>query len=526
MTLRDIADFELALLDPCLAMSERGVQVDDTKRLGMIATLGARRAPLVANARTIAVGVIQGAHKRPPKAHLFHEQWTCGCCRGGGWKQTHCWTCAGFAKSPTRNVDKARLRPCVKCDGVGKRKSLTFNPDSDEQIKIVLYELLALPKRTKDGKLRSDEDALKTLLGDDTTGLVMALLQIAKLSSIASYLERISPHLYRCETRNDPKADCSCASLPHARLVDGRIRTFYNPAGTETGRFSSSGGSPDAQQSTSERWALRVSTNLQNLPKREAIDSSFDVRSCLVPDDGHVFVEADLSGAEAWITAACCGDVDLLTKLKLGQKVFDVHVWTASKLYGIPVEQVDKKQRATGKTARHALNYGMQPQTFERNVNSEADKTGVTISKKDAQRIHFAYHQLHPLLDVWWKRVQAGLHATSSLTTVLGRRRTFFGRDGGLWLGETHREAIAFEPQSTVADVLNRGLLRWWRQYDGKLGTLLLQVHDAVLVQCRRDRAPLVVDALKRCLSEQLTVNGIELTIPVDVVVSDDWGVT
>jgi DNA polymerase-1 len=244
------------------------------------------------------------------------------------------------------------------------------------------------------------------------------------------------------------------------------------------------------------------------------------VRSCFVPDPGHVFVEADLAGAEAWVTAALCADTDLLDKLRTPG--FDVHKWTAAHIYAKPVDEITKTERFLGKVARHALNYGMQWKTFMGNVNADADRTGVSITAAEAKRICTAYHRLHPKLERWWRLVGSQVDQTGKLTTVFGRTRTFYGRrSADRWLDQTHREAIAFGPQSTVADLLNRGLLRWWHQHDGRLGTLLLQIHDAVLIQTTRPTAAGV--ALRRCLEEPITVNGLEITIPADVLTGTDW---
>ncbi len=485
MSLRAIHDFELALLDPCLAMSERGIRVDEARRAAMLADLAAMRAPLLDEVRTIVLPRL-GAAKRLPKPHLFRAKWVCACCRGGKTKRAACWACAGFAEKPTKKQLAGRvLAPCVVCGGEGKRETLTFNPDSSEQIGIVLYDVLRLPKRTRAGRTRADEEALKDIRAHDRTGLVDRLLTLSKAQTMATILERIAPH------------------------SDDRIRTFYNPAGTETGRFSSA------------ESCLVPSTNWQNLPKREAAaDARFDVRACIVADPGCALVEADLSGAEAWVTAACAADHELLARMRGGT---DVHRWTASAIYAKPEPEVTAAERQLGKVARHALNYGMQWQTFQRNVNAQADTTGVSVTAAEAKRICAAYHALHPHLEAWWKRVQEALARDRRLTTCFGRQRTFFGRGGHAWLSDTHREAIAFEPQSTVADLLNRGMLRWWTRHDDKLGELRLQVHDSVVLCVPRAKAAVAARLLRACLTEPITVNDIALTIPVDVKVGERW---
>lgn len=479
--LAHIHEFEVALLDPCIAMSQRGIRVDDERRKAMMAKLAAEREPLAAKLEALVrdrvlTPMFDNAPSGvgPPIPKLLHEVRVCKGCRNG----------------------KKKRLTCTVCGGAGKSSRFVFNPNSDAQVKIVLYDLLKLPKRTKDGKLRSDEETLKSLLSEcdkkpEARELILGLLRYSKLDTMGTIFERIAPG------------------------ADGRIRTFLNPAGTDNGRFSLANS------------FLIESTNLGNMPKAEVTEPDFDVRACFVPDEGCVFVEADLSGAEAWVTAACCHDMDLLDKLRSG---FKIHEWTASYILTnamkqpTTIEQVTPVQRQViGKKPRHALNYAMQPPTFRRDVNLMADRTGVAITMAQSRQIYDGYHALHPKLSVWWDRVLVALARDGKLTTCFGRVRTFYGRDRRERLGQTHREAIACEPQSTVADLLNRGLLRWWRQHDGKLGILLLQVYDSVLIQCKRQHGALVAKLVRRCLTEEIEVQGVKITIPVDVKVCDSW---
>jgi len=501
VALRAIHDFELALLDVCLAMSHRGVLIDEPRRKQMMADLDDMRGPLIVKAAEIVLPKLESA-KRLPKRHLFRDKWVCPCCRGGKVKSQACWSCAGFSALPTakelvykRVWEKGTpvaamraqfLKPCLVCNGDGKRETWTFNPGSDDQVKVVLYDVLKLPKRTKDGKLRSDEEALKDLRPHDDTGLIDALLKITKSTTMRSILERIAPG------------------------DDGINRSFYNPAGTENGRFSSAGS------------FLMPSTNHQNITKREAAgEPRYDVRRCFVPGVGFSFVEGDLSGAEAWPSAALANDLGLLRKLEEGT---DIHRWTASRIFGKRIDEITWAERQLGKMARHALNYGMQWATFQRNVNAQSDRTEVSVAAVEAKRICAGYHELHPRLQEWWKTVAQKLQHDKQMTTCFGRTRTFFGRGAYTWLSDTHREAIAFEPQSTVADLLNRGLLRWWRQHDSKIGEVRMQVHDSVVLVVPNAKVKLAARLLQRCLTEEVTVNGITFTIPVDVSVSgENW---
>lgn len=501
MTLQAIHDFELALLEPVLAMTRRGVLINEPLRQDRIAALKATIAPLTAEVEAAVLPLLRTGM---PRESLFRDKWTCPCCRNGKDKREHCWKCAGFDSKPSKKAlntylvnnpvvprtPEGELPPCGVCGGEGQRVSWSFNLASNEQKAVVLFHLLKLPKRSQ-----VDETTLKGLLAFDKSGVIQRILDVTKAQTMISIYERIQP------------------------AEDGRVHTFYNPAGTETGRFNSSGGEPQPEGNKS--FALIRSTNLQNIPKKEVRGNElYNVRQCLMAPPGFQLVEADLSGAEAWVTAALCGDQDLLDRLRTPG--FDVHAWTASQIYRKDVKDVTKQERVIGKMARHALNYGMGWSTFQGNVNAEADSTGVSLKAHEAKRIREAYHALHPKLGQWHDKIHDLLLRERRLGTCFGRVRTFFGRHQTK-LDEVHRTAIAFEPQSTVADLLNQGMLLWWQNYEGKFGRLIMQIHDAVMLEVPDSQVKVAGAMVAKCLQIPIVVNGIELTIPADVSFGRDW---
>jgi DNA polymerase-1 len=480
VSLRSIHDFELALLDPILAMSERGILVDEALRQTMMTDLRESVAPLKDDLQAIVVPKLGTSI---PKAHLFKPKRE----DNKPLKKTDLMALGAdlLPEERMQKVVKKVLERWLRARG----RYWAFNPGSDQQKQVVLYDLLKLPRRVTKGKLKVDEDTLKDLAAYDKSGVIQLLLQITKASTMLEIFERIRPG------------------------EDGRLRTFFNPAGTETGRFSSA-------ESFLER-----STNLQNMPKREALrDPRFNVRRCFIADPGCTFVEGDLSQAEARVVAALCRDDYLLERWQ--DPEFNVHKYTAAKIFGLNEADVRKEstEYVIGKMADHALNYGMGWQTFQRNVNADADSTGVSIDAATAKQVVRAYHQLRPRLKPWWKRVERQLADSGGLQTCFGRRRTFFGRrQADRWLDETHKEAIAFEPQSTVADLLNRGLLRFWQQHDPSEGELLLQVHDSVLLSTKSEKSSVGAESLQMCLEEEIVVNGVHLTIPAEVSAGQNW---
>ncbi|NCB64443.1 MAG: DNA polymerase, partial [Clostridia bacterium] len=154
---------------------------------------------------------------------------------------------------------------------------------------------------------------------------------------------------------------------------DGRLRGCFQFYGAATGR-----------------WAGRL-MQLQNLPrgdlKGQRLDVARDVvragdaestelifggvqdtlksliRTVLIPKPGHVFAVSDFSAIEARVLAALAGEQWLLDIFASSGKVYE---GTASRMFGVPIDAVDKELRQRGKVATLALGYNGGPKALER----------------------------------------------------------------------------------------------------------------------------------------------------------------
>lgn len=95
----------------------------------------------------------------------------------------------------------------------------------------------------------------------------------------------------------------------------------------------------------SGRWSGQDSVNLQNLPSRGA--NAGKIKKAIKAPKGYVVIDCDSAQIEARTLAWLAGQADLVQAFKDKQ---DVYKLMASKIYGIPVESIDKTQRQVGKT--------------------------------------------------------------------------------------------------------------------------------------------------------------------------------
>jgi DNA polymerase-1 len=137
----------------------------------------------------------------------------------------------------------------------------------------------------------------------------------------------------------------------------------------------------------------------------------------------------------------------------------------------------------------------------------------------EAKRFLATYHQMFPKIRRWHDTIQQEVCRTRSLTNPMGRKRYFFGR----LEDTTFREAVAFIPQSTVADVLNRGLYNlYWAEYPGL--DILLQIHDEIVIQFPQERAyEEIWELMQHVFYIPLEIHGKVFTIPLGAVGGKTW---
>jgi uracil-DNA glycosylase family 4 len=369
-----------------------------------------------------------------------------------------------------------------------------FNPNSKPQCAEFLYGTLGIGARggkTKTGKWKMDDTTLAELLPlCQTDRQRLGIRMLRKASERSALISKF------CEIDLDD---------------DGRMRCHYDPAKTDTSRLSSRKFYPTGR-----------GANLQNIPR----DSR--VRAVFTADAGMFFGNADLKSAESLVVAHITGDREML-RLHSGEYMagkLDGHKYVAAFLLGKPIESLTDDERYLGKRVRHAGNYGLSWKKLQKMVNKDAEKTGVSITAAQSKKLIEKYRQFHPGLKGWWDDVMMQLTRNHTIWTQMGRKRVFYNRPEACL-----PDAIAFNPQGTVAKALNIGLLR--AVHDPELQGLgfqvLLQVHDSISYQ-----GPLgSEDAINLRLEELMRVEvpiarrGVDpytITIPVEIKTGSNFG--
>lgn len=299
---------------------------------------------------------------------------------------------------------------------------------------------------------------------------------------------------------------------------DGRIRTSFNPAGTDTGRLSSSSSVSGS------------GTNLQNITE--------ELRPIFIADPGKKLAYIDLEQAEARAVGAIswnlfhdgkyldfCESGDLHTNV--ARMTFKHLAWTddpkVNKTVASQLFYREDSYRQGCKKLGHATNY-----------HGKAGEVGrqTRIPVPLIEDFQINYFREFPSLgsfndsrlakdDNWHGWVRKKLLRDGWITTFMGRQRWFFGRR---WENETLNAAIAYEPQSAIAHYINRGLLALWRAQLPSVD-ILLQVHDALLIQYDAEREEEIIPQVQALMQLEVPLlYGRSLIIPTEAQVGWNWG--
>jgi DNA polymerase-1 len=341
-----------------------------------------------------------------------------------------------------------------------------FNIASPKQLREVLAERLKIPlgKKKKTG-LSTDAEVLEALAPQyEIARKILEWRELAKFKG--TYID----------------------VLPRLADKDGRVHTSFNQCVTATGRLSSS------------------EPNLQNIPVRG--EWAKKLRGAFISDDGYVLISADYSQIELRVLAHISEDPALIEAFQKGE---DIHALTASSLFGVPLEEVTEELRRKGKTVNFGIVYGISEFGLAKELG---------ISEKEAKEYIEQYFQKFPKVKEYVNRTIEEAKEKGYVRTIFGRKRPLpellssnkmvreFGK----------RAAINAPVQGTAADLIKLAMVRIHKRIKemGLPAKLLLQVHDELLIETRKD----VKEEAKQILKEEME-NVYPLVVPLVVKIGE-----
>jgi DNA polymerase-1 len=345
-----------------------------------------------------------------------------------------------------------------------------FNINSPAQLGHILFEKLQYPvlKKTKTTKSSSTSVEVLEELASHGYAVPRLILEHRELHKLKStYID----------------------ALPLLVAKDGRVHTSFNQAVAATGRLSSS------------------DPNMQNIPIRTAMGRT--IRKAFIAEEGNVLLSADYSQVELRILAHISQDADLIETFQRGA---DIHRATASKMFGIPEDQLTADQRRAAKTINFGVLYGMSAFRLSNELS---------IPGSQAKDFIDAYFARYPKIQEYLDRTLVEARATGKVTTLFGRvryipeihNRSFTVR------GNAERMATNAPIQGTAADLLKLAMIALEEelQRHPSGAKMLLTVHDEIVVEAPETSAPEVARIV-----EETMKNVHPLAVPL--AVEARWG--
>ncbi|UJR80667.1 DNA polymerase I [Sandaracinus amylolyticus] len=347
-----------------------------------------------------------------------------------------------------------------------------FNVSSPRALESVLFDELKLPviKRTKTSR-STDHEVLEELA--PMHPLPDAILELRMLQKLrGTYLEALPRQI-------DP--------------ADQRVHTRFNQAVAATGRLSSS------------------DPNLQNIPIRT--DEGRAIRDAFVAADGFEILSADYSQIELRVLAHASGDVELVDAFTTNA---DVHVRTATALFGVTPEGVTRDMRGRAKTVNFAVIYGQTEFALARNLR---------IDRAEARRYIDAFFVRYAGVTRYLQDLVHEAQTTGAVRTLLGRKRVVPDIDSRNRALRFAAERIAKNTpiQGSAADILKRAMIGIHDELAARelRSRMILTVHDELVLEVAQDEKDVVAKLVREKME---TAFPLEVPLVVEMGFGRTWG--
>lgn len=345
-----------------------------------------------------------------------------------------------------------------------------FNINSPKQLGVILFEKMGIPggRKTKTG-YSTAADILEKLAPEQP--IVSDILEYRQLTKLKStYADGLSAVIEK----------------------DGRIHSTFNQTITATGRISS------------------TEPNLQNIPVRMELGRL--IRKVFVPEDGYVFLDADYSQIELRVLAHMSGDEKLIQAYREAQ---DIHRLTASQVFHIPFDQVTDLQRRNAKAVNFGIVYG---------ISSFGLSQDLSITRKEAADYIEKYFESYPRIKGFLDGMVEEGREKGYVSTMFGRRRPVPELKSSNFMQRSFGERVAMNSpiQGTAADIIKIAMNRVYERLnrEGLQSRLVLQVHDELLIETKKEEIPEV----SRILQEEMKgAAQLAVELEVDMHQGESW---
>ncbi len=348
-----------------------------------------------------------------------------------------------------------------------------FNLNSPKQLSQILFEKMEIkpPKKTKTGYSTS-ADVLEEL--HEGNPIVKEILEYRVTEKLRSTYVDSLPQMINAKT--------------------GRIHCTFNQSGTATGRLSCQ------------------DPNLQNIPVRSLAGKK--IREAFKPQEsGWSFFSADYSQIELRLLAHLSEDPLLL---KAFQENEDVHAYTASLVFDVPLKEVSPEMRQKAKAVNFGVIYGQQAFGLSQ---------GLGIPYKEAASFIEKYFERYKKVKEFLEFCKESAHKTGVAMTITGRKRPIPDIDSKNPMVRAAAERLAVNTplQGTQADLIKIAMIQIdsYLQAHKHMGHMLLQIHDELLFESPEGEVTGLSHHVQHAMEK---VIHLKVPLKVHISIGKNWG--
>ena len=352
-----------------------------------------------------------------------------------------------------------------------------FNVGSPKQLGEVLFDEMKIDggKRSKNGSWQTSVEILEniSISGHEVADFILDWRHFSKLKS--TYSDALIDQI-----NSDTK----------------RVHTSYSMVGAITGRLSSS------------------NPNLQNIPIRtkegKLIRTAFEAR------EGFKLVSMDYSQIELRLIAHIADENKMLEAFN---QEIDIHADTASKVFGIPINEMTPDIRRKAKAINFGIIYGISPYGLAKQLK---------CSPNEAKSFITSYFNRFPKIQDYMEQIKNNLHNNGYVETLFNRRIYINGGDSKNQniRGFAERQAINAPIQGTAADIIKNAMIQINRKLldCNENVSMLMQVHDELVFEIKNDK----INSLKKIIlpimeNANLPMVPLKVKLKVDTGYGDNW---
>lgn len=345
-----------------------------------------------------------------------------------------------------------------------------FNINSPSQLGVVLFEKMGLPagKKTKTGYSTNAEILEKIKEEHEIIPCILEYRMLSKLKG--TYIDGLLPLVHK----------------------DGRIHAHFQQTVAATGRLSC------------------TEPNLQNIPIRQELGRK--LRKAFVPKEHFSLVGADYSQIELRILAHMSDEEHLIQAFNNNE---DIHRATASRVFGIPENEVTLLQRSNAKAVNFGVIYGMSGFGLSEELN---------ITRKEAEKYINEYFRTNPKVKEFMDEQIEFCKEHGYVATLMGRKRTIHEIHASNYMVRQLGERLAMNSpiQGSAADIIKLAMISVYRELNKK-GTeskLILQVHDELIIETAPDETDEIKKLLADCMEDAMS---LKIKLAVEVNQGNNW---